>query len=248
MRLSGLSGFILICITFFPFAIEISAQQSNPDNVFYQNAVNNAIKRYHQSTGDQSGIYNGSQYGGYNFTFKEGHPYFNIDQFVRGSIVYDGVRYDSVMLLYDEIREVIVMQNVVIRVQLITDKISAFEIANDQFIRIVKDSTSPELIATGFYHILYEGNITLLKKEVKTIREQISNTDGLQRFADKKIHYYIKDADKYHVIKSKKDMLAFFSSHKKQVQQFIKDNHLNFRKDRDNTLMKVTAYYDGLKK
>jgi hypothetical protein len=42
--------------------------------------------------------------------------------------------------------------------------------------------------------------------------------------------------------------MCLFSSHKKQVQQFIKENHLSYRKDRDNTLIKVTAYYDGLKK
>jgi hypothetical protein len=50
------------------------------------------------------------------------------------------------MLLYDEIMEVVVMQNVVIRVQLITDKISAFEISNNHFIRIVKDSNSSALL------------------------------------------------------------------------------------------------------
>jgi hypothetical protein len=80
MRLSGLSGFLLFCIIFFPFAIEISAQQSNPDNVFYKNAVNNAVKRYHQSSGDQSGIYNGSQYGGYNFLLKKA-TLFQTDKF-----------------------------------------------------------------------------------------------------------------------------------------------------------------------
>lgn len=248
MRLSGLSGILLTCTIFLTVNLEISAQQPSSDNVFYKNAVNNAISRYHQSSGDQSGLYNGSQYGGYNFLFKEGHPYFKTDQFVLGSIFYDGVLYDSVMLLYDEIMEVVVMQNVVIRVQLITDKITAFDINNNSFIRIVKDSNSSVLIATGFYNLLYEGNITLLKKEVKTIREQISNTDGLQRFVDSKIHYYIKKADKYFVIKRKKDLMALFSSHKKQVQQFIKENHLSYRKDRDNTLIKVTAYYDGLKK
>lgn len=248
MRLSGFPGVLLICICFSPFAIQLSAQQTSPDNVFYKNAVNNAVSLYHQSSGDQAGIYNGSQYGGYNFHFKEGHPYFNADQFTMGTIMYDGVLYDSVMLLFDEIMEVVVMQNVVIRVQLITDKISGFEINNNHFIRIVKDSNSAALINTGFYNRLYEGNITLLKKEVKTIREQISNIDGLQRFVDTKNHYYIKEANKYHVIKRKKDLLALFGSRKKQVQQYIKENHLSYRKDRDNTLIKVTAYYDGLKK
>jgi hypothetical protein len=238
----------LICVILSTFTIEISAQPASSDNVFYKNAVNNAIKLYHQSSGDQSGIYNGSQYGGYNFPFKEGHPYFSTDQFTMGSIEYDGVVYDSVMLLYDEIIEVVVMQNVVIRVQLITDKIAGFKIVNNNFIRIVKDSNSSSLISTGFYNLLYEGNITLLKKEVKSIREQITNTDGLLRFVDQKIHYYIKEADTYHTIKRKKDLLELFSSHKKQVQQYIRENHLSYRKDRDNTLIKVTAYYDGLKK
>ena len=122
---------------------------------------------YYQSAGDQSRLYNGTGYAGYPFVFAEGHPFFLTDKKQSSSIIYDKVEYQGVDLLFDEIMGVVIMQDENHRIQLLNDRISGFTIGEHQFIRIVRDSISPNAPAAGFYNILYDGNLSVLKKEIK---------------------------------------------------------------------------------
>ena len=105
------------------------------------------------------------------FHFVEGSPFFLTSQPQQGSIIYDGVEYRDVDLQYDELSGLVILQDENHRIQLSNDRISRFAIGNYPFIRIVNDSLNPAIPATGFYNILYEGNLTVLKKEIKSIRQ-----------------------------------------------------------------------------
>ena len=249
MKLTGITSLLLLIVSFFISTEKTAAQLSSDDSVFYQKAINNAIAVYHQSIGDQSGLYNGIQYIGYPFTFKEGHPFFYTPDLSAGSVTYDGVYYANVLLRYDEIAEVVIIQDSIHRLQLHSSRISRFTVANNTFIRIVKDSLGANLEKTGFYNLLYEGNTSVLKKEIKRIREEVQNTtDGVQRFIDEKKYYYIKKPNGYFTVNRKKDVFKILKDHKKEIQQYIKANDLSFKHDKDNLLIKVSAYYDQLTK
>jgi hypothetical protein len=226
----------------------IKAQLSANDSVFYQKAVNNTKAIYHQSIGDQTGLYNGSQYAGYLFAFKDGgHPFFYKDDFLQGTIVYDNILHPEVKLKYDEVKEVIIFEDATHRIQLVGDRISRFSIMGNDFVRITKDTGKNALVSTGFYQMLYDGNITVLKKEVKSIREVlVSNTEGIYRYIDAKKYYYINWDNEYYAVKRKKSLLNLFKNRRKEVQQHIKRNKLNFKKDPDNFLIQTTLYYDQL--
>ena len=191
--------------------------------------MDNTMAIYHQSFGNQSALYNGSKYGEYLFRFSGGHPFFNSPDPVAGSVIYDGIRYDSIFMRYDEIKDVLVINSQANRIQLFSEKVEYFNLFNSDFIRLVKDSLTNSLVSTGFYNLLYKGKISLLKKQIKTIREVISTKLELQHFADEKDYYYIKKDDGIYPIKTKK-ICSNFWRQKKEVQQFIKANNLNFRK------------------
>jgi len=226
---------------------KIIAQDTVSESTFYQEALVNTMALYHQSFGNQSALYNGRIYGEYLFRFIGGHPFFDSPDPVAGSVLYDGIRYDSIFMRYDEIRDILVINSQANRIQLFSEKVEYFRLFNSDFLRLVKDSVTNNLVSTGFYNLLYKGKISLLKKQIKTIREVITTTE-LQHFADTKDYYYMKSDDGIYPIRNKKDLFKFFGEKKKDMQQFIRANHLNFRKDRQNTLTKATAYYDSLKK
>jgi hypothetical protein len=238
---------LLIC-SFSFFSSPSWAQLSASDSVFYSNAINNSKVIYFQSLGDQSGLYNGSQYPGYAFGFKDGgHPFFYTDVILKGSIVYDKLLYPKAGLLYDEVMEVVLFQGATFRIQLISEKISHFSVLGNNFIRVVKDSSNRTLVSTGFYQLLYEGKITVLKKEVKSIREVlISNAEGIYRYIDIKKYFYIRKNNEYYLVKSKKTIFKLFKEQKREMQQYIKQNRLNFKKDPDSLVVKLSAYYDQL--
>jgi hypothetical protein len=245
MKLHRITVFLFLTSFFFFSARSMVAQSPSDDSILYSKAVNHLIALYHQSSGDQSGLYNGSQHSGYPFSFEAGQPFFNNDKPGTGSVVYDGILYENVSLQYDEVQEALVMQDSTRRMRLLNDRIERFTLFNNNFIRIVKDTESTVLIRTGFYNLLYAGKTSMLKREEKIIREDPS-TGVLLRFVDSHVYYYIKMNNSYLSIKSKKGLLNIFKDKKKDIRQYIRKNKLSYRKDRDNTLIKTTAYYDQL--
>jgi hypothetical protein len=227
----------------------VMAQLSPDDSMFYQKAINNTVALYYQSAGDQSGLYNGSQYAGYPFTFKdEAHPFFRTNLFSTGFVVYDNILHTEAQLLYDEAGDVLIFRDTAHRLQLISDRISGFTILDNNFIRIEKDSITGNIINTGFYNLLYEGaDIQVLKKEIKNIREDIRNNyDGVIRYIEVKRYYYIKKSNTFYTVKNKKMVMEIFKDRKKEIQQYIKVNRLSFKNDRDNMLIRATAYYEQI--
>jgi hypothetical protein len=244
-------GTVLALLFFLSFFTPgVIAQLSPDDSIFYQKALNNTVALYYQSTGDQSGLYNGSQYAGYPFNFKDGaHPFFFTNLFSTGSVMYDNILYTHAQLLYDEAGDVLVFRDTSHRLQLLSDRISRFDILDNNFIRIMKDSSSRPLINTGFYNLLYDGSLQVLKKEIKNVREDIRNNyDGVIRYIEVKKYYYIKKNNTYYPVKNKKMVLEIFKDRKKEIQQYIKVNKLSFKNNRDNLLIKTAACYERITK
>jgi hypothetical protein len=245
MKIRVTASFLLLT-GFFLSATPVAAQSAADDSMLYKKAVYHVISLYHQAIGEQSGLYNGSQYGRYPFSFAGGgYPFFKEDKPGAGSVMYDGILYENVELQYDETQEVLIMQDSIRRIQLLNQKIEGFTLFNNAFIRIVKDSTAGPLVRTGFYNLLYNGNISLLKREEKIIREDVS-TGELLRFIDLNVYYYIQKNSTFYSIKKKSSVLDVFKDRKKDIRQYIRKNKLSYRGNRDNILIKVTAYYDQL--
>ena len=133
-------------------------------------------------------------------------------------------------------------------VQLVNERLSSFTILNHHFIRLVVDSLNRELSGTGFYELLYHGHSAVLKKTIKKIKEELSSSEGILRSIDQTDRYYVRMGKAYFTIRSKREILNIFSDHRKGIQQFMRKNKLKFRKDKANTLIRVTAYYDQITK
>lgn len=238
---------LLTCCLLFFSAGNLFSQEQAVNNSFYSKALENSISVYHQSFNDQSALYNGPLYYGYPFTFKEGQPYFNNEEVTFGTVVHEGILYDSIVMKYDEIADALIIFNGADQIQLWNERVESFHLFNADFIQPQKDSTVSGLDFPGFYNLLYNGKTSLLKKEIKLIREQISSSGELQRFVDTKEYYYLKKNGTYYAVTNSKSFYKILGDHKTEVKQFVKSNKLRFRKDKYNTLVRATAYFDSLK-
>jgi hypothetical protein len=145
------------------------------------------------------------------------------------------------------VQDALIMDSSSRRIQLLNERITQFMLFDDKFIRIVRDTENTVLVRTGFYDLLYEGKVSLLKKEEKIVRDDVT-TGELLRFIDIHDYYYIKRNNSYYNINNKKNLFSIFKDRKKDIRQYIRKNKLSYRKDRDNMLAKATAYYDQLTK
>ena len=134
--MNKLIAFVLIIISFSTLS---HAQNSNQDSIFLKTAIENTVQIYYNNIGEQAAKFNGVQYPGYTVSFADGHPYFKENALNKGSILYDGVLFKDVNLLYDEVADCVVFQDSTHRIQLINEKLKSFSIANDQFERIEKN-------------------------------------------------------------------------------------------------------------
>ena len=238
---------LLIFNSLFYASNTIVAQETTSVNSFYQKSLLNATGIYLKSFGSQGALYNGRQYNEYRMKFKEGDPYFQSPIPSMGKVIYGGLQYDSVLMRYDEVKDELVIHDHLRRLQLLKEKVTSFNLFNNDFINIEKNSLSSKLLSSGFYNLLYKGKISLLKKQVKSLREEISANIELLHFVQEKDYYYFKKGDEFFLIKSKRNLIALMADKKKEVQLFIKTNNLSFKSDRQNMLIRTITYYDSLK-
>jgi hypothetical protein len=244
---TGLPAFLLfIVLCQSPSA---SAQSTQEDSIIYQTALANTLSVYYRQLGDQSPLYNGSHYSTTGYLFRTGTPYFLKDSFSNGSVVYDDILFDSLSLLYEDLRQLLVVKTENYLLQLVNQRITSFTISGHQFIRLTADSLHPGISRTGFYEILYQGHTTVLKETFKNILEEPSIYErAIIRHINETHNYYIKTGNSYRIVKSNGELLGILHDHQKDIQRFIKKNKLKFRKDKENTLIQVAGYYDQIAK
>lgn len=224
----------------------INAQLSSKDSSLLKSSIKNVLEFYDQNIGEQSGKFNGSQNIGYPSAVIEKNPYFETSNFTKGSIVYDQVYYNNVYLLYDEAADLVILQDSSHKIELISEKLDAFSIADHKFQYIRKDNPNASaLLRTGFYQVLVENKTSLFTKETKKITEKIQGNE-LTYTIERSNYYYIKKAGRYFEIENKKGFFHLLKDKEKEIKRYIKAQHLNYRKDKINTLSNVVEYYNLL--
>lgn len=237
-----LANSLLFCTTI------TNAQYNASDSLVYQKSKEEAISFYHEYVKNESGLYNGSQYVVYAQTIQEGIPFFETPNPTKGSVVYYGILYENVPLLYDILKgqliTLIPVSNYLINLN--AERVTSFEILNHNFTRLERDSVN-KTIKTGFYEILYDGKTTVYKKQTKVVGEDLSQAK-LRNFIVESNSFYIKKANTFYAVSNKSSLLAIFKERKKEIQEFIRKNKLSVRKDtdKDNSLPKIAAFYDEI--
>lgn len=239
-----------ICFTLLCYALSsplLKAQTSEKDSPILDSASALALQQYHNYISPATDLYRGPEYVDYAYQIKDGHPYF-MDSLIAGAIVYNGVLYRHIPLLFDEVLGLVVIRDPyeVWRISLNREHVDSFTIMDHRFIR-VGDSLNPTAPRNGYYEQLYRGKVRLLKRESKTVQMQASFLNqGFEKYTLTNTSYYLKKGGNYYAVNNQRSLLAAIRDKDKQAKKFMRSNHLRMRKDKENTLLKVITWYDGL--
>ena len=206
-----------------------------------------ALGIYHAYLTPETALFWGPEYLAYDRTLRDGHPYYGENSRREGTVYYNKIFYNHVFLLYDIVTDQAVMNDPfnIFKIGLISERLDSFTIENHFFLHLT-DSLNPTQPRNGFYERLYKGGIVLLKRERKVIQEDLYSSDHVERFIDgTDSSYYLKIGNEYHPVNNTRSLLYVLKDRKKEVRKFIRANQLDMRKDRENTLIKVTAWYDS---
>jgi hypothetical protein len=225
------------------------SQAAHGDSSSQQNAFNNAVSTFYASVGNESRIYNGPEYYFYDPSVK-GNAYFSdINAFTAGSVNYDGILYSGVQMLYDLYKDevVVLLYNQFSKFSLINEKVKSFDFLGHHFKNIINDTVyNKSDLKSGFYDELYNGKTEVLVKRSKDIQTNISGVNGLENYFNNKKYYYLRKGSVYYSISGKGFFLDVLKDKKKELQQYIRSNGINFRQDPEDAMVKIATYYDRL--
>lgn len=235
------TGLALVCFLLFtPFlSLYSSAQTPAIDS----NALNSAILTYTRSNTAEAKLYNGILYAGYDHQPK-GHPFFQSDSNLIGSITYDDIIYPEIRLHYDLEKDIVIIPNKrsTVEIRLLSEKLSDFTIGNHQFTHLLPDSVTVNAPPAGFYEVLYKGKTTALVHHRKRILNTGRAEENLSHYQQYD-YWYLEQNGKYHSIHKNSDLINAFGSKNSTLKDFLKKNHLNFKEDPDNALAKTAEFY-----
>lgn len=198
-----------------------------------------AASLYHSYLGGQSALYSGIAHLTYDPTL-HGTPYFQADETARGNVLYDGIQYSNVPMLYDLVRDQLVVADPTgYLICLYSPRVHDFTLRDHHFILASREGT-PE-----FYDLLCTGTFTILAKRTKRIDETIVAMEIDRSVSGKDFFYAVRDGN-YHSVSNQRSLLLLMADKKKAIRQFIHSNHIRFRKDPEQAIIKITGYYNQL--
>ncbi len=241
-KVFSLFGLCCFCISFSAKTQGLSLEAS--DSAFYQHALANVIVWYENTVGANSPLYKGKEYLDYNFRI-EGDQYFQSDLWQKGAVYYDGQLYQDVSMKYDIANKVLIVDHPHLPspVSLESNKIDRFSLLGHHFIRLVADSLSYEVIKTGFYDLMYDGEMNFLVNRTKMLRDEIDDR-RMRYWFEEDDQYFIQKGGKYYKIKNRRSVLKLFPERKREIKKFLKRNDIKFRKQPEEAIHRIVKYVD----
>jgi hypothetical protein len=230
---------------FFLFRLyTLQAQQYLADSVLTTSPVEYAKHIYHTRRGEESALYNGINHEGYSASI-EGHAYFQSPDWQNGSVIYDHILYENIIMKYDLLKDQLIVtpkEKGGMSIALFSPRVERFSFSTFNFIRINKPGTNSSPSA-GFYQQLVQGKLTALSKRTKMISERIEDRTVLRKFEETVKFYLLKDGI-YYPVRNKEDILTAVKDRRKDVQQFLSGKELKYRKDPEKTIIAVAEFYN----
>lgn len=234
--------FTVICFFFLGQAV---AQDEGSDSSFYSSSIKNIRNYYWESVHKNSPLYKGKIYVGHSVRII-GHPFFESESVSEGTVVYDGIHYQAVPMFLDLVREEVVidLENG-FKIKLINEKVEKFSLFGHTFIRLEENEISDPKVSPGIYDVLYEGNVLLLAKRSKEIKEYIENSKSIKEFVPR-IVFFIRKGESFYSVKSKQSVLRLFKDQKKSIRKYLKKNRIKYNSDPEEAIVKILKYTEQL--
>ncbi|MGZ5245935.1 MAG: hypothetical protein ACXWV5_02575 [Flavitalea sp.] len=193
--------------------------------------VDDIRKKYEVATSRISGLYNGPKYQADAVLYDEGTP-FLYPYLQPGSVHYDGSNYEGIELLYDLVKDELVLLhfNGSARIQLVKPKVSSFTIAGRNFINVDIDKSKNWGLSEGYYEVIHKGKFLLLKKNIKLLQTSYTSRSGRVDVFDRQKFYLVKDG-KSNQVSGRKDFLSLLGN--SDIDSRLRKSGITYRSNQE---------------
>jgi len=178
-----------------------------------------------------------------------GHPFYPEETSSKGTIYVKGEKFDAVKINYcAELDELVLdvgetmpwIEYIVLNNKLV----DSFLIGNRTFVNV---NALPVKVAGMVYlEKIFEGKFSLFAKRRKIFKPEFNHWNPRGVYLEEKPLYLIMDNDGSHDITRKKQLLNYFSGHKKELKKYLYRNNINLQKADIRQLKNVAVFCNGL--
>lgn len=233
----------VLCLLFMAFGWQTSVKGQTPSNPTPDLASH--VAEYFSDVSDYAIIYTGKEEIKYP-AYMINHPYLYTSEYKKANLSFDGVLYPNVKLRLNLHLEELVVQSEDGRFNVVvpTDCVD-FATMDGNYIFYNVPQTGIKQFSKGYYVRFHNGKYPVYKRETCFIQSVIKDMKIEASFVRKNRLYVYKD-DVYHMVGSKRAVLKLFSTKKRELKRFIKEQGLNYKKTPDEFVKRVTLYYETL--
>lgn len=235
---------ILLLATRFNGTVSAQFQDPGNDSSWRGKAISHINNSYTDFLSEQSSLFNGPQYSGYNKPFQNGQPYFLDEEYHTASVFYDHLWYHNVLIKYDLVRNEIAIKGPAGPQLLFSEKIGTVIVEGHRFVQILTDTGQNDLPESGLYELLFNNSqLVLLHKETKRILDNIEASSELKQYIETEDVYYLKNRNGYTPVNKESQLLSILSDKKTEIRQFLRKSKLSFKKNKQQALVAAIKYY-----
>lgn len=238
----GSKAFAFTFILLILVTIKVIAQAPQPDSVSYSKQAAEAVSYFNTAAGSQAEFVNGLQYTLAPPANKGSHYFQDKNYCVPSLIRFNNTWYKNVPVLYDVFNDQMISFSGNDLFVLQTEKISDVYLLGHHFIRFVNG------LPQGFYDLLYEGKTQVLAKRTKMSDDEIIQSQTVKFILDDRTALFVKKDNKYYPVTGRGALTNVFKDKKKEINQYLRDHDLDYKRDKEATVTAVAAYYDQIAK
>ena len=233
---------LLIFLILSPF-VRVAGQLPDTLNISAGQSADSLINMYFAAQKGNSPLYNGRQFYSYSSSI-QGHPFYNVTKWSNGAVLYDGLWYHNIPLLYDISRdELIVNHPSSIPAVLFSERVSQFIINGEVFVYLREDKKG--IIQKGFYQLLQDGKAVLYKKSFKLLEEKIEDRQLIRQFVLTE-KFFVWKNEEYRPVKRQKDLLDILKDKGQELNQYKNQHNLRYKGNAEKFIVSLTQYYNQL--
>lgn len=202
---------------------------------------------YNKKIAASGDLYYGAEHTGYPYKMI-GTPYFESNEWIKGSVTYNNVEYKDVSLKYDMITDelIILHPNNFFAVTLMSEKVQSFTLGQQEFIYVPK-ANKLGLKQSGFYHLVVSGKLSVLVKKTKIIEEKTLASE-IERTIVMKEHFYAVKNGIATQVSGEDSVMSLLGEYTRQVRSYLRSKEIRFRKQKELALFEIAIYYNQLAK
>lgn len=205
--------------------------------------VDSVMKSFVAEQRDLLPVYNGRLFYTYASSI-EGHAFYTTKDWYTGSVLYDGVWYRDLTMMYDLLKDAIIVKHPNgVPITLYSERIQQFNIAGSYFVRLGVDKD--KVIRPGFYQVMAAGDVTLYARRSKLIEERIVGNEIERKFIDNN-HFYAYTNDSYTWLKKPKTLLSLLNEKKQKVTQYMSAQKVSYKREPERAMLMIAEYNNQL--